>query len=83
MNSNTDRKLYNLYEGFMSLTAGRQKAVVETAQNLLEAQREIELLMENIRARALRTAGTGKTASGGEKRAAGCDKTRRLPTANC
>jgi hypothetical protein len=47
MNDTICGKLDSLYDGFMGLTADRQKMVVETAQSLLEAQREIELLMEN------------------------------------
>ncbi|MDR0597826.1 MAG: hypothetical protein LBG14_04905 [Treponema sp.] len=46
MNNKVYRELDSLYDGFMGLTAEGQKEVVETAQSLLEAQREIESLME-------------------------------------
>jgi hypothetical protein len=51
-------ELDRLYDGFMGLTADRQKAVVEAAQSLLEAQREMELLLKNTGAKAPLPAGT-------------------------
>jgi hypothetical protein len=58
MNSKVYEELDSLYEGFMGLTADGQKAVVETAQSLLEAQREIELLLKKTGAKAPLPAGT-------------------------
>ena len=45
-------ELDSLYDDFMGLTADRQKAVVEAAQSLLEAQREIELLLKDTGSKA-------------------------------
>jgi hypothetical protein len=77
MDSDSDEKLSSLYEGFMGLTAEEQDAVVETAQSLLEAQKELEALIGDRQ-----PAKTDKT-TGNNERTAGCDKTRRLPTGNC
>jgi hypothetical protein len=60
MNDKNCGKFDSLYDGFMGLTADRQKAVVEAAESLLEAQREIELLMENTGAKSLRPTRAGE-----------------------
>jgi hypothetical protein len=52
MNNTVYEELDNVYDKFTSLTADRQKEVVEAAQNLLEAQREIESLIKNTGAKA-------------------------------
>jgi hypothetical protein len=51
MNNKVYGELDSLYDGFTGLTTEGQRVVVETAQNLLEAQREIESLMEKTGSR--------------------------------
>jgi hypothetical protein len=53
-------ELDSLYNGFMRLTTNRQKAVVEAARSLLEAQRELESLMGNTGAKTLLPTGAGE-----------------------
>jgi hypothetical protein len=60
MNNKGDGELDSLYEGFMGLTAGGQRAVVETARSLLEAQREIESLIAHTGAKVPLPAESGE-----------------------
>jgi hypothetical protein len=60
MNNRVYGEFDSLYDSFMGLTADRQRAVVEAAQSLLEAQREIELLTKNTGTKTPLPAGTGK-----------------------
>jgi hypothetical protein len=60
MNNKVYGELDSLYDGFMGLTASGQRAVVEAAQSLLEAQREIKLLLEGTGTKALLPAEAGE-----------------------
>jgi hypothetical protein len=60
MNDKVYGELDSLYDGFLRLTTDGQEAVVETAESLLEAQREIESLMENTGAKTLLPTGAGE-----------------------
>ncbi|MDR3123151.1 MAG: hypothetical protein LBU16_05165 [Treponema sp.] len=63
MNNKVDGKLDTLYDDFTGLAGDRQKTVVETAESLLKAQRELELLMRKTGARAPLPAGAWKKSS--------------------
>jgi hypothetical protein len=73
MNNKAGEKFDSLYDSFMGLTEDKQTAVVETAQSLLEAQREIELLMENTGAKARQPPGAGEKNS---RRILGCGQSQ-------
>jgi hypothetical protein len=60
MNNKVYGELDSLYDSFTDLTAGGQRAVVETAQSLLEAQREIESLIGHTGAKALLSTESGE-----------------------
>jgi hypothetical protein len=57
MNNKVYGELDGLYDSFTGLTADRQRAVVEVARSLLEAQREIESLLKNTGAKSPLPAG--------------------------
>jgi hypothetical protein len=69
MNDKVGERLDFLYDSFMGLTEDRQMAVVEAAESLLEAQREIELFLENAGAKTRQPAGAGEKNS---RRILGC-----------
>jgi hypothetical protein len=63
MNNKVDGELDDLYDSFKGLTADRQKTVVKAAQSLLEAQRELEILVKNTGTKAPLPAGAVKKGS--------------------